>query len=58
MAESLSHWVSGRVTFVNFKVINKRRFIKVLQISDEYVPCLESGNFDVNSCVGGVMIAD
>ena len=27
-------------------------------ISDEFVPCLESGNFDVNSCVDGVMIAD
>ena len=27
-------------------------------IKDEFVPCLESGNFDVNSCVDRVMIAD
>ena len=32
--------------------------MKVLQISDEYVPYLESGNFDVNSCVDDVVIAD
>ena len=32
--------------------------MKVLQIFDEYVPYLESGNFDVNSCVDGVVIAD
>ena len=32
--------------------------MKALQISDEFVPCLKSGNFDVNSCVDGVMIAD
>ena len=30
----------------------------VLQISHEFVPCLESGNFDVNGCIDGVMIAD
>ena len=61
---NISSFSSGSETpkeAVNGSVLKssiKRRLIKVRQISDEFVPCLESGNFDVNSCVDGVMIAD